>query len=82
MGVNRIYPFYRVKSTVRKFAERLKELREEKGLSQMRLAMATGLGKTAIGFWEKNQTDITSDNLIVLAEFFNVTVGYLLGTES
>ncbi|MCL2229356.1 MAG: helix-turn-helix domain-containing protein [Firmicutes bacterium] len=63
------------------FAERLKELREEKGLSFVRLAEATGLGKTALNYWETGKTDITSDNLVVLAKFFNVSVGYMVGTE-
>jgi len=64
---------------MRKFAERLKELRTEKGHSQMQLSNKTGLGKSAINSWENNQSDITSDNLIILAKFFNVTADYLLG---
>ncbi|MBQ7912322.1 MAG: helix-turn-helix transcriptional regulator [Clostridia bacterium] len=62
-----------------KFSERLKELRQERGLSQMELAKQTGLSQSAIAKWEKDKTDPTSANLIVLSQFFNESVDYLLG---
>jgi len=65
----------------RKFAERLKELRIEKKLSMKALSLKTGLSTNAICQWEKNSTDITSGNLIILADFFGVTTDYLLGRE-
>ena len=66
-------------SFMRKFAERLKELREEKGLSALALSKAVLINNRNIGRWEKSQFDITSDNLIKLADFFDVTTDYLLG---
>ncbi len=65
----------------RKFAEKLKELRTEQGLSMQELSKRVGLSKTAICQWENNTTDISSDNLIILANFFGVTTDYLLGRE-
>ena len=65
----------------RKFAERLKELRTEKKLSMKELSVKTGLSTTAICQWENNTTDISSDNLIILSDFFGVTTDYLLGRE-
>ncbi len=65
----------------RKFAEKLKELRIEKKLSMKDLSIKTGLSTTAICQWENNITDISSDNLIILADFFGVTTDYLLGRE-
>ncbi len=65
----------------RKFAEKLKELRTDAKLSMKGLSQATGLSTTAICQWENNTTDISSDNLIVLAKFFSVTTDYLLGLE-
>ncbi|MBQ8405621.1 MAG: helix-turn-helix transcriptional regulator [Clostridia bacterium] len=62
-----------------KFSERLKELRTERGLSQMELAKQTGLSQSAIAKWKKDKTDPTSANLIVLSQFFNESVDYLLG---
>ncbi len=45
------------------------------------LSKRVGLSKTAICQWENNTTDISSDNLIILADFFGVTTDYLLGRE-
>lgn len=65
----------------RKFAERLKELRMETGLSCLDLGKKIGVSNAAISRWENNKADITSDNLIVLAKFFSVSTDYLLGLE-
>lgn len=61
------------------FGERLKELREEKGVSQMELSKATGLSQSAIARWELNKTEPTASALITLAKYFNESVDYLLG---
>lgn len=62
-----------------KLCDRLKELREDKHLSQVGLANATGLSKSAIGRWELGQAEPTASALITLAKFFNVSADYLLG---
>ena len=64
---------------MKKFAERLKELRNEKDLSQAQLAKATGLSHTAIVYWETEQRVPNANAIIILAEFFGVTTDYLLG---
>ncbi len=63
------------------FAERLKELRLEKGLTQKQLAQNTGLSKSAIDFWEREQRVPNANAVVVLAKFFGVTSDYLLGLE-
>ena len=62
-----------------RFAERLKELREEKGLSQNQLAKFTGFSQVAISLWEKNLRTPTIDVIIVLVKFFGVSADYLIG---
>ena len=62
-----------------KFAERLKELRLEKGLSQDKLAKEIGITHTAIGLWELDKRCPNILALIKLAKFFNVSTDYLLG---
>lgn len=62
-----------------KFAERLRELRVEKGLSQDDLAKATGISQDAISRWELKQRTATIDNVITLANFFKVSIDYLVG---
>lgn len=67
---------------MKKFAERLKELRTEKNLSQAQLAKATGLSHTAIVYWETEKRVPNANAIIILAEFFAVTTDYLLGVEA
>ncbi len=66
---------------MKKFAERLKELRIEKELSQAQLAKATGLSHTSIVYWETEQRVPNANAIIILAGFFGVTTDYLLGVE-
>lgn len=61
------------------FAERLKELRIEKGLGQVALAKQLGAGKSVISLWEKGQCEPTLGNLIKIANFFGVSIDYLAG---
>lgn len=63
------------------FAQRLKELRTEKGLSIQALAKEVGIGSSSLCRWENNQADVKGSQLIILAKFFNVTTDYLLGME-
>ena len=62
-------------------AERLKELRIEKNISQMQLAAATGLSQSAIARWELGKSEPTASAIIVLSEFFGESADYLLGLE-
>jgi repressor LexA len=64
-----------------KFAERLKELRLEKGLSQRALANKTGISQNAIAFWENKKRVPNAVAVATLAKFFDVTADYLLGLE-
>ena len=64
------------------FKERLKELRASKNLSQMQLALKTGLSQSAIAKWELGKTEPTASAIIILAEFFNETTDYILGVDN
>lgn len=66
---------------MRKFSERLKEIREEKRLSQSELARQTGISNASISRWENGIADIASDYLVILCKFFGVTADYMLGLE-
>ena len=61
------------------FSKRLKELRTERNLSQMDLAVATKISQSAIAKWELNKTEPTASALITLSKFFGESVDYLLG---
>ena len=63
------------------FPQRLKELREEKGLSIKTLAKELGVSDIAIGRWEKGLRTPNIDSLILVANYFNVSADYLLGLK-
>lgn len=67
---------------MKKLAERIKSLREEKFLSQYELGKAVGYDQSRVAKWENGSLEPDVDTLIALANFFNVTVGYLVGTEN
>ncbi len=64
-----------------KFAERLKELKKEFGLSNMKIDKAIGVGDTTICRWENGKSDIKSHELVKVAKFFGVSTDYLVGLE-
>ena len=65
-----------------KFSERLKELREEKGLTQKLLGKATGISQAGIAKWETGDRSPNIEAIISLAKFFGVTTDYLVGLEN
>lgn len=65
----------------RKFSERLKELREERGLSQRQLALELGYSNKTIALWENNINIPSLENAKVIAVFFKVSIDYLAGLE-
>lgn len=65
------------------FAERLKELREEHGLSQSQLSRELGgkITQVAITLWENKKRTPSLDYVIILAQYFGVTLDYIAGLE-
>ncbi len=63
------------------FALRLKELREKKGFSQAQLASKLNVGIGSVGMWESTQRTPPAKRLNQIADFFGVSVDYLLGRE-
>ena len=62
------------------FAERLKQLRSEHKVSMQKLAEEIGLkNKGTIGQFETEVTVPSADTLISLADYFNVSLDYLVG---
>ena len=61
------------------FAERLKELRTEKDVGQVELADKLGVSKAIISMWENGLREPKLSNLILLAEYFGVSIDYLAG---
>lgn len=58
---------------------RLKELRKKKGLSQLRLATDLNTTQNTISRYETGEREPGIDELIKIADYFNVSVDYLIG---
>ena len=63
------------------YSERIKELRQNKCLSQMQLANKLNISQSAIATWELGKTEPTASALISLSKFFGETTDYILGLE-
>ena len=61
------------------FADRLKEIRKERGLSQATVAKDLSVSLGIVCYWETNKSDPTASNIAKLARYFNVSADYLLG---
>ena len=64
-----------------KLSFRLKELRQQKNISQQTLAKEIGVSQKAIDFWEKDINEPKSSYVIKLSIYFKVSADYLLGLE-
>ena len=64
-----------------RFAEQLKSLREEVGLTRAQLAEKMNVSVRLVGYWEKGQRECDFDMLIKIAELFSCTLDYLLGRK-
>ena len=65
-----------------KFPKVLRELREERKLSQTELANKLGYkSATVISNWELGIRTPELANLITIADFFRVSIDYLIGRE-
>lgn len=64
------------------FRQRLKQLREKRRISRRVLSELCGLHSDAVRRYERGESEPTMHALVELAEYFGVTVDYLLGRET
>ncbi|MFQ9423057.1 MAG: helix-turn-helix domain-containing protein [Christensenellaceae bacterium] len=64
-----------------KFGAILKELREEKNLSQLQLSRLVDISQSSIARYELNQAEPRLSDIRKLAIFFGVTADYLVGMD-
>ena len=58
---------------------RLKELREEKEILQRDLSRALNRTRACVSSWEQGKTEPSIEDLVKMADLFNVSVDYLIG---
>lgn len=63
------------------FASKLKELRKAKGITQEIFADEFNISRGTIAMWETGKREPAHETLLKLADYFNVSVDYLLGRE-
>ena len=56
----------------------LKQLRQERGITQNKLAEKLGLSRSTIAMYETNASEPDLETLNSIASFFNVSIDYLL----
>ena len=64
-----------------KFKDNLKLLRQEKGIGQVELAQKLGVSKGIISLWENGLREPSMFSLIKLAQYFDVSIDFLVGLE-
>lgn len=61
---------------------RIRDLRKKARLSQQALADQIGVFRNTISNWETGYSQISLENAKNVAEYFGVSIDYLLGSES
>ncbi len=61
------------------YGQRIRELRIEKGLTQTQLAEQLGLTQKSVSKYELEQLDLSTELVIKISRFFDVSADYLLG---
>ena len=63
----------------RKMEFRLKKLRKERKISQLKLALDLNMNQNSISRYENMERQADYETLIKIAEYFDVSIDYLLG---
>ncbi len=58
---------------------RIRDLREDRDLTQTQIARLLGMSQTGYSKYETGENDIPTGILIKLADYYNTSVDYLLG---
>lgn len=64
-----------------KYNERIRELREDHDLTQQLIADLLHIGQRTYCDYESGKTRIPVDSLLILAQYYNVSVDYISGVS-
>lgn len=62
-------------------AKRIKDLMKSEKLTQTQLAAAIKVGQSSVSDWLNSKSEPSIENLWKLADFFDVSVDYLIGRK-
>ena len=63
-------------------ANRLRQMRNKNNLSQEELAAKMGVSRQAVSKWERAEASPDTENLILLAKLYGISIDELLNTDS
>ena len=58
---------------------RIRDLREDRDLTQKQIAQMLGMSQTGYSKYETGENDIPTDVLIKLSNFYSTSIDYILG---
>ena len=61
------------------YAQKIRDLREDKDLTQAQVAQLLNTSKNQIGKYERGEQEMPIKHIITLAKFYNVSTDYILG---
>ena len=65
-----------------KYNERIREIREDKSLTQQKIAELLNIGQRTYADYESGKTRIPVDSLLILAKYYNVSMDYITGASN
>lgn len=65
-----------------KYNERIRGIREDNGLTQQNVADLLHVGQRTYSDYESGKTRIPVDSLLILAEYYNVSMDYITGASN
>ena len=72
-GVNKMYK--------EGFVSRLKKARNDTGFTQREVSKETGIPNSTLANYETGRTEPDIENLGILADFYGVSIDWLIGTK-
>ncbi len=63
------------------YGQRIKEIRQEKGITQSQLAEMLSTTQSTVGKYEREEIQLAVDTIIKICKVFEVSADYLLGLE-
>lgn len=64
------------------FSQKFDIILKERNISNYEMSKRTGISDSLIGYWRKGERVPKADNLIIISNFLEVSVDYLLGISS
>lgn len=65
-----------------RYNERIREIREERSLTQQKVADLLIVGQRTYADYESGKTRIPVDSLLILAKYYNVSMDYITGASN